>query len=348
MAKIVHITGVGPDVDSDVAPEDFQQETFSDCALGAEDPSGGTSMCTSHRMRALDSLPPFPDFEGKHPCFSVTDEGHARQGRLHLPVSPGCNLTCQFCKIDYSNRHEQRPGVSNRVLTPEEAIETVHRALTLCPAINVIGIAGPGDTLVTDYAVRTFKLVHEAYPHLINCVSTNGLLLPERAEQLVEAGVRTITVTVNSVDPETLVHICPSIIYDRRRLVGEDAVQLLIANQLLGIRRAVALGAVVKINTVLVPGINEEGVSEVAHATAEAGASLINVIPLIPQHELAGVPAPTLAQLERAREDASKYLTVFSHCQRCRADACGIPGVNEFASQLYDNDVRAATTFSHG
>jgi nitrogen fixation protein NifB len=224
----------------------------------------------------------------------------------------------------------------------------VHRALKLCPSINVVGIAGPGDTLVTNHAVRTFKLVHEAYPHLINCVSTNGLLLPERAEQLLDAGVRTITVTVNSVNPETLVHICPSIVYDRRRLVGKVAARLLVDNQQLGIRRAVALGAVVKINTVLVPGINEEGVGEVARVTAEAGASLINVIPLIPQHELASVPTPTLAQLERAREDASKYLTVFSHCQRCRADACGIPGVNEFAGQLYADEQPATTTFSHG
>jgi nitrogen fixation protein NifB len=234
------------------------------------------------------------------------------------------------------------------VLTPEKALETVHRALELCPAINVVGIAGPGETLVTDYAMRTFSLVHEAYPHLLNCVSTNGLLLAEKAEQLVAAGVRTITVTVNAVDPDILGKICPAIIYKHQRLVGEVAAQQLIANQLLGIRAAVTLGATVKINHVLVPGINEGHAREVARATSAAGASLINVIPLIPQHELASVPAPTAHQLERARQDASQYLTVFSHCQRCRADACGIPGVNEFAGQLYSEDLLATTTFSHG
>jgi nitrogen fixation protein NifB len=299
-------------------------------------------------MRAVGLQAPFPDLEGRHPCFSVTAEGHARHGRLHLPVSPGCNIACRFCKRDYRNRHDNRPGVSNRILTPEEALETVHRALELCPAINVVGIAGPGDTLVTDYAIRTFALVHEAYPHLINCVSTNGLLLAEKAEQLIAAGVRTITVTVNAAKPDILKQICTSISYEHQRLVGEAAAQQLIANQLLGIRTAVELGATVKINTVLVPGINEHHVGEVARVTAEVGASLINVIPLIPQHELAHVPVPTTLQLERARGDASKYLTVFSHCQRCRADACGIPGVNELAGQLYNNDLLATTTFSHG
>ena len=326
----------------------IEQKIVPECAFPLGDASECASMCASHGMRAAGSQVPFPDLEGRHPCFSVTAEGHARQGRLHLPVSPGCNIECRFCKRDYKNSRDNRPGVSNRILTPDEALQTVHRALELCPAINVVGIAGPGDTLVTDYAIRTFELVHEAYPQLINCVSTNGLLLAEKSEELISAGVRTITVTVNAVNPDILSQICSSISYEHHRLVGEAAAQRLIANQLLGIRAAVELGAVVKINTVLVPGVNELHVGEIARATAEAGASLINVIPLIPQHELADVPIPTTLQLERARGDASHCLKVFSHCQRCRADACGIPGVNEFAGQLYNNDLMATTTFSHG
>ena len=103
----------------------------------------------------------------------------------------------------------------------------------------------------------------------------------------------------------------------------------------------------VKVNTVLVPGINALHVGEIARAAARAGASLINIIPLIPQHELAHLPAPTSAQLIRARLAAEQHLTVFTHCNRCRADACGIPGETDFADRLYDERV-AATTFSHG
>jgi len=299
-------------------------------------------------MREASSVALFPELEGQHPCFSVTADGHARSGRLHLPVSPGCNITCRFCKRDTHNQDDRRPGVSRLVLTPEEAVEVVGRALKLCPSINVVGIAGPGDTLLTDHAIRTFELVHAAYPKLLNCVSTNGLLLLQKVERLVAAGVRTITVTVNAVDPTVLVKICPSIFYEGRRLFGEEAADRLIANQQQGIRRAVDLGAVVKINTVLVPGINDHHVGDVARAIATSGASLINVISLIPQHEFALLPAPSLVQLEQARRDAAKYLTVFNHCNRCRADACGIPGVSEFSDQLYGESISATATFSHG
>lgn len=328
------------------ADKEFIGDGFSSCAL--EDGIGATSMCPGHQMREASSEPLFPALEGRHPCFSTTAEGHARSGRLHLPVSPGCNITCRFCRRDTHNQDAHRPGVSRTVLTPDEAVTAVGRALELCPTINVAGIAGPGDTLFTDHAIRTFELVHAAYPNLINCVSTNGLLLPRKAERLIAAGVSTITVTVNAVDPELLPRICSSVFYEGRRLVGEEAARRLIGNQIEGIKIAARLGAVVKINTVLIPGINDHHVGAVARVTAEAGAALINVIPLIPQHEFAALPAPTASQLEQARSDAARFLTVFSHCQRCRADACGIPGVSEFSAQVYEEKLFASATFSHG
>lgn len=305
-------------------------------------------MCPGQQMRVA-SASPFPQLEGRHPCFSLTAEGHAKSGRLHLPVSPGCNIRCRFCKRDF-NDSERRPGVAHGLLSPEQALEVVARALKLCPQITVIGIAGPGDTLMTDHAIRTFEMIHAAYPRLINCLSTNGLLLPEKAERVVNAGVETVTVTVNAVDPKIQAQINPSILYQRRWRHGEEAAALLIANQIAGIRRVVELGGVVKVNTVLVPGINQDHVGAVAETVAAAGASLINIIPLIPQHELANIAAPTPAALEKARAAAAGHLAVFSHCQRCRADACGIPGISEFSGELYGISAADfhASTFSHG
>jgi nitrogen fixation protein NifB len=338
VATLIAITKAGE--------ENSIPDGFSPCAL--ENGIGATSMCPGQQMRDASAAPRFPELEGRHPCFSTTAAGHARSGRLHLPVSPGCNIACRFCKRDTHNQDAHRPGVSRRVLTPEAAVEAVGRALELCPAINVAGIAGPGDSLCTDHAIRTFELVHAAYPNLINCVSTNGLLLPRKAERLIAAGVGTITVTVNAVDPELLPRICSSVFYDGRRLAGEEAARRSIGNQVEGIKIAAKLGAVVKINTVLIPGINDHHVGQVARVTAEAGASLINVIPLIPQHEFAELAAPTAGQLDLARRDAARFLTVFSHCQRCRADACGIPGVSEFSGQVYEEKLFASATFSHG
>lgn len=279
----------------------------------------------------------------KHPCFN--GEAHNNFGRIHLPVSPACNIQCRFCKRGF-NKWEKRPGVSRSLLTPEESVKVVKRALELCPQITVAGIAGPGDTLATDHALETFELVHRKFPQLINCLSTNGLMLKEKAERVINAGVRTVTVTVNAVDPNLLKNICAHIIYNGQYMTGEYAARWLVLAQLAGIEKIARLGAVVKINTVLIPGINDHHVEEVARVTAGVGGSLINIIPLIPQHELEGHRPPECHELNEAREAAEKHLPVFRHCKQCLADACGIPGSNvDLAGELYDQPL---DTFSHG
>ncbi len=41
-------------------------------------------------------------------------------------------------------------------------------------------------------------------------------------------------------------------------------------------------------------------------------------------------------------------IDVFRHCQRCRADAIGIPGEKEVGPQIYQNRIKIKETFSHG
>lgn len=279
----------------------------------------------------------------QHPCFN--SEAHNKFGRIHLPVSPACNIQCRFCKRGF-NKCEKRPGVTRTILTSEQAVEKISRALELCPQITVVGIAGPGDTLATDHALKTFELIHDRFPHLIKCLSTNGLLLKDKAKQIMEVGVKTLTVTVNALDPAILNQICSHITYHGRYLTGEFGARLLALAQLAGIKEAAKLGAVVKINTVLIPGVNNDHVEEIAHVTSSLGASMINIIPLIPQHEMGGYRAPTCSELNAAREAAEKYLPVFRHCKQCRADACGIPGTDtDYAEKLYEEPL---TNFSHG
>lgn len=89
----------------------------------------------------------------QHPCFN--GEAHFKYGRIHLPVSPDCNIQCRFCKRGF-NKWEQRPGVSQSLLSPEAAVDMVAKALEKCPELTVAGIAGPGDTLATDHALEVF------------------------------------------------------------------------------------------------------------------------------------------------------------------------------------------------
>lgn len=68
-------------------------------------------------------------------------------------------------------------------------------------------------------------------------MSTNGLLLDERAQEIIDVGIETLTVTVNSVRPEVEAKINEKIIYHGKVFYGIEAAEILIKNQLNGIRK---------------------------------------------------------------------------------------------------------------
>ena len=286
----------------------------------------------------------YKDLQNSHPCFGGQRNN---AGRIHLPVSPGCNIACRFCDRSI-NDVEVRPGVTSKVIKPEDVPGLLTKALDICPDIKVAGIAGPGDTLASDNALESFRIIKDKFPGLIKCMSTNGLLLDERADEVIDIGIDSLTVTVNAVDPSILTKLNDYIIWHGEKIEGEKGAKILITNQLAGIRKVAAAGITVKVNTVLVPSINGDHIEQIAKAVKEAGAKIYNIIPLIPQHKLKDVPAPTCIEIDKARTLAGKYIDVFRHCQHCRADAVGVPGKTEFGDRIYQNRVGAKETFSHG
>ena len=287
----------------------------------------------------------YEELTDKHPCYARGKKGST--GRIHLPISPTCNIECRFCDRRI-NDYEKRPGVASTVIKPEEAIDVIKKSLELCPAIKVAGIAGPGDTLASDYALETFRLIKANFPDLVKCMSTNGLLLAEKADEIIAADIDSLTVTVNAVDPEIEAKLNRGILWHGKHYTGTEAAEILIKNQLEGIRKVSAAGITIKVNTVLVIGINDQHIEEIAKTVKEAGASIYNIIPLIPQNELKDYPEPNCAQIEAVRAKASKYIAVFRHCQRCRADAIGVPGEKDYGDQIYLKRIAHKDTFSHG
>ncbi len=279
-----------------------------------------------------------------HPCFGRCA---ARTGRIHLPVSPGCNIACRFCERAVNN-YEQRPGVTAHILKPEESLAIVGKSIALCPEIKVVGIAGPGDTLATNNALQTFRLIGKEFPDLIKCMSTNGLLLNEKADEIIDAGIDSLTVTVNAIDPEIEARLNKYIIWHGEKIEGINGAKILIENQLKGIKKVAAAGVTVKVNSVLVSEINQFHLPQIAQRVAEAGARIYNIIPLIPQFELKDCEAPNCIQIAAARNAASKYIDMFRHCQRCRADAIGIPGKTDIRTLVYKEGIDVKETFSHG
>lgn len=265
-----------------------------------------------------------------------------------MPIASSCNICCNFCQRSI-NTNENRPGVSCTVLNKEEAFEIVEEALKECPEIKVLGVAGPGDTLATGDTLDFFKEAKEQYPDLIRCMSTNGLLLAEKIEDVINAGIQTLTVTINSIVPETQAKICGTIYYHGKKYEGIEAAEILIQNQLEGVKKAVDAGIIVKINTVLIPEINGKEIEMIAKKIGELGVFRYNIIPLIPQYHFKDMSAPTCEELSEARSVAEKYVEVFRHCQHCRADAIGVPGKSEYGKKIYQKKLAdLQEVFSHG
>lgn len=266
-----------------------------------------------------------------HPCFQ--ENSCHNSGRLHIPVTYSCNLKCKFCRIS-NNDYEYRPGVTTKLITKYNVIPYIEKALQLCPEIKVVGIAGPGESLMSENLLDILDIIHKTYPNLILCLSTNGLLLPDLVNQLVSVGVSTISVTINAIEPFVISQCLSYILYNGEKITGLRMGELLVKKQLKGISMAVKLGLVVKVNTVLIPEINSTCILDIAKTISNLGAFIYNIIPLIPEGELVNMDRPKKEELLSLQEKATKFIRVKKTCNRCRADACGIPGNSEYYKQL--------------
>lgn len=263
-----------------------------------------------------------------HPCYS--EEAHHHFARMHVAVAPACNIQCHYCNRKYDCSNESRPGVVSERLTPEQAVRKVLAVAAEVPSLAVIGIAGPGDPLAN--ARQTFETlegVARAAPDLKLCLSTNGLALLDHVERLAAVGVHHLTVTINAIDPEVGARIYPWIFWEGRRLHGVEAARILIDRQLAGLARAVELGILCKVNSVVIPGVNDRHLPEVARRVKSMGVFLHNVMPLIsaPEHGthygLTGQRGPTAAELEAVQRACEVDVKLMRHCRQCRADAVG-------------------------
>ncbi|WP_338098647.1 nitrogenase cofactor biosynthesis protein NifB [Methanolapillus africanus] len=260
----------------------------------------------------------------EHPCYS--GEAQHKFGRLHLAVAPKCNIQCNYCDRKFDCVNESRPGVASEVLTPEEALLRTEQILKEHPFIHVVGIAGPGDPLANEETFETFRLIREKYPDLTLCVSTNGLALADRFADLQKSNVETLTVTMNAMDPDIQMQIVDHIVYQKKHYHGREAAELLIEKQLAGIQMAADAGLAVKINTVLIPGINDEHIPEMAQRLSEMGVYIMNIMPLITQAKFKDRRAPTEEERAAVQNQCSPYVKQMKHCRQCRSDAYGLIG----------------------
>ena len=262
-----------------------------------------------------------------HPCFNP---GACKSfGRVHLPVAPRCNIQCNFCNRKFDCVNETRPGVTSAVLSPAQAMVYLEEVFARKGNISVVGIAGPGDPFANPReTLETLSRVRARFPEALLCIATNGLELLPHVDELKRLKVSHVTVTVNAIDPAIGADIYAWMRVGKRAVRSREGAQVLLDRQLAAIEALKLRDMVVKVNSIILPGINEEHIEAVAVRMGELGVDLFNAMPYYPNAGSAfeHVIEPDKSRVEAIRSKAAVHVKQMRHCTRCRADAVGLLG----------------------
>lgn len=223
--------------------------------------------------------------------------------------------------------NESRPGVTSAVLTHSQAADYLDVMVKKVPNLTVVGIAGPGDPFANPVeTMATLVEVRRRHPRMLLCLATNGLAVGPHIENLAALQVSHVTLTVNAVDPAIGARIYAWIRDGHRPMRGVEAATLLLERQLEAIRRLKAAGLTVKINSIVIPGINDQHIEQIAREMASLGVDIMNCMAFLPVAgaEFEAIPPPDTALVAGTRLRAGRHLPQMTHCARCRADAVGL------------------------
>lgn len=260
-----------------------------------------------------------------HPCYD--EKACNKFARMHIPVAPSCNIQCNYCNRKFDCCNESRPGVTSEILSPEIAIKKIRIVKEKLPNLRVVGIAGPGDPLANESTFDTLDKISKEFPDMILCISTNGLELPGSVNRLYDLGVRFVTVTVNSCNPDIGAKIYDSVSTDGIKYTGTKGAKILIDRQIDGIKKCVSIGITVKVNIVMIPGINDD-IPNTIDTIRSLGVYTVNILPLIPISgtKFCNLRAPTSMERKKIMDMYSTKIKMMRHCRQCRADAIGLIG----------------------
>ena len=196
----------------------------------------------------------------------MIDEYGREISYLRLSVTELCNLRCRYCMPEdgvCKKRHED-------MLTQEEMLDAVKAAAEL--GIRKVRITG-GEPLVKRDILSICRGVARTEGIEEVCITTNGLLLPELAKPLREAGVSRVNISLDTLDEKKYAYITR-----RGSLAGAVA----------GIKAALDAGFdKVKINAVLIGGFNDEEIPALAELTRRYPIDLrfIELMPMLDSRE---------------------------------------------------------------
>jgi cyclic pyranopterin phosphate synthase len=165
---------------------------------------------------------------------------------LRISVTDRCNFRCVYCMPKEVYGRDYR-FLERRELLSFEELERLTR-LFVAHGVEKVRITG-GEPLVRRELERLIALL-AGIPGLDLTLTTNGSLLPGKADALAAAGLRRVTVSLDSLDEETF------------RAMND--VDFPVERVLAGIDAAHAAGLPVKVNMVVKRGVNDADIVAMA------------------------------------------------------------------------------------
>ncbi|MBN2628089.1 MAG: radical SAM protein, partial [Spirochaetales bacterium] len=174
--------------------------------------------------------------------------------------------------------------------------------------------------------METLRLIRAEYPKVMLCVATNGLNVGPYIDELAELEVSHVTLTINGVDPEVAGSCYRWIRHGKRVYRGKEAGEVMVREQLSAVKRLTEKGILVKINSVIIPGVNDGHIASIARKVGELGAVTQNCLPLLPVKgtDFEDLSEPDPGDVFILRKECREFIPQMGHCRRCRADAAGL------------------------
>lgn len=271
----------------------------------------------------------------RHPCFDG-HEGAKGCGRVHVPLVGKCNIGCGYCTRKSWCANESRPGVAARIVTVEEGLALLGELGDT--DLRIVGLSGPGDPFADPEKLLAFmREVRRVYGRGLElCVSTNGLVLHRYIDALVELEVGWVTLTLNALRPETASQIVDWVYVDGEVVRGLEAGRRLVEGQRRSLEAVLGAGLQCKVNTVVIPEVNQFEIPELMATIGRKGSVRVNLIPLIPVAGSRFEHAHTLSPYEYTELSATvaRTMRLVTGCKKCRADAVHVCKKPERASTV--------------
>ncbi|MDP4094914.1 MAG: radical SAM protein [Bacillota bacterium] len=231
---------------------------------------------------------------------------------INLPVAPVCNMMCNFCsKSCDCTANGNNPEYLSRNMTPRQAVNWVENVAGKNQRARVIKISGPCEPL---YNYQTFEVLKRLAGHsqdYILSVSTNGILLAEKADELARLNVKRVEVSINAISANAISRLYSRIVKDGNVIVNPEELSNIILNgQFEGIKACLKHGISVGVNISYFPGINDGDIPNIAQKCSEYGVSDICIIGCKPNGKFKNLRTPLIDEILPVQNEISKYVNM--------------------------------------